>query len=128
MVDKGALEQLLRALDRSGPDLNELRVTRHPILEKRKGWKNPINQLVDDYNAYVEAYNERLDAGKLDDLTISDVVELLEDGWTWIKNTRCKYVTMTFDTRNGAVSTILDRDGHSIPHTEFKRQHSKAHD
>jgi ligand-binding sensor domain-containing protein len=46
--------------------------------------------------------------------TISGWVSDVAAGrWVWTRNTRCKYVTMFFDTRAGAYS-VKDRDGIEI--------------
>lgn len=39
--------------------------------------------------------------------------DVAEGRWTWVRNTRCKYVTMHFDTRAGAYC-VKDRDGNAI--------------
>lgn len=43
--------------------------------------------------------------------------------WSWVKNTRCKYVDIKFDTRRGAYR-ILDRDGNPITFEELCWQYS----
>lgn len=42
--------------------------------------------------------------------------------WTWCLNTRCKYVRVEIDTRDGGFARISDRDGNKISLTDLKRQ------
>lgn len=44
--------------------------------------------------------------------------------WSWVKNTRCKYVTIRIDTRRGVYS-IKDRDGREISLGQLFWQYSK---
>lgn len=41
--------------------------------------------------------------------------------WSWIKNSKCKYVSLRFDMRDGAF-VILDRDKNRITFGELKSQ------
>lgn len=41
--------------------------------------------------------------------------------WMWIKNMRCKYISLRIDMRDGTF-IILDRDGNRISFDDLKRQ------
>jgi hypothetical protein len=41
--------------------------------------------------------------------------------WVWFKNSRCKYISLKFDMRDGAF-IILDRDSKRITLEELKEQ------
>jgi hypothetical protein len=41
--------------------------------------------------------------------------------WSWVKNSKCKYVSLRFDMRDGAF-VILDRDKNRITFDELKGQ------
>lgn len=43
--------------------------------------------------------------------------------WSWVKNTRCKYVTLRIDARSGAYA-VLDRDDKPITANELEWQYS----
>jgi len=58
------------------------------------------------------------------DKTISFIKEATKDefdGWSWIKNGRCKYISLRIDMRDGGF-IILDRDGNRISLEELKHQ------
>lgn len=44
--------------------------------------------------------------------------------WTWWKNSRCKYINLRIDTRDGGFVRIFDRDGHEITLDELKYQYN----
>lgn len=48
---------------------------------------------------------------------------VLHSDWTWARNTRCKYVTISIDTRSGH-ATIMDRDRHQISTDQLEWQYS----
>ena len=56
---------------------------------------------------------------------VSELVEhiqkALDNGWVWYKNSRCKYVSVRIDTRDGH-SILCDRDGKVITLEEFDKQ------
>ena len=41
--------------------------------------------------------------------------------WSWISNSKCKYISLKFDMRDGAF-VILDRDKNRITFEELKKQ------
>lgn len=43
--------------------------------------------------------------------------------WTWVRNTRCKYVTLRIDTRRGAY-LVKDRDDQPLTANELEWQYS----
>jgi hypothetical protein len=45
------------------------------------------------------------------------------DDWTWCRNTRCKYVTLQIDTRDGGYVHIRDRDGNTLTIEDLARQY-----
>jgi hypothetical protein len=45
-------------------------------------------------------------------------------GWSWARNSDCKYVTLRIDTRRGA-HAILDRDGNAITFEHLAWQYSR---
>jgi len=47
--------------------------------------------------------------------------------WSWLRNSRCKYVTVRLDTRAGA-HALLDRDGHEITLDELRWQFPRDRD
>ena len=42
-------------------------------------------------------------------------------GWSWLNNSRCKYVSVRFDMRDGAF-VLLDRDGKRISLKDLENQ------
>lgn len=46
-------------------------------------------------------------------------------GWSWTRNTRCKYVDVRIDTRSGRCF-VMDRDGKFITLDQLAWQYSKA--
>ncbi len=61
-------------------------------------------------------------------VTFEQVREWLADveagRWSWVRNTRCKYVDMKFDTRRGAYA-LRDRDGNAITYEELRWQYGR---
>lgn len=61
-------------------------------------------------------------------LGAEDLLELIQNlssgtgVWTWTRNSRCKYVSMKFDMRDGAF-ILLDRDGKRIEASDLINQH-----
>ena len=45
--------------------------------------------------------------------------------WSWIKNSKCKYVSIRFDMRDGAF-VICDKDGNRINFSDLKYQYEYA--
>ena len=67
--------------------------------------------------------------------TLQEVVDFIKEvtegeylkrssGWTWIKNTPCKYVELRIDMRDGGF-VITDRDSNRISFEALKYQYSK---
>lgn len=56
---------------------------------------------------------------------IKDVLPVIEDmrrkKWSWAMNSRCKYIELRIDTRDGGC-IIMDRDGERISLDQLKRQ------
>jgi hypothetical protein len=47
--------------------------------------------------------------------------------WTWIANSRCKYIDLRIDMRDGA-TILMDRDGNKISIEELTYQHGRDND
>ncbi len=61
-----------------------------------------------------------------DIVTIETLAQWMSDvaigKWSWPANTRCKYVTLSIDTRRGAFR-VEDRDGHEITEEQLLWQY-----
>jgi hypothetical protein len=57
------------------------------------------------------------------DFILSAVKDRTE-GWLWVRNSRCKYVELRIDMRDGG-HLLFDRDGARIHFEELKFQHGK---
>ena len=57
------------------------------------------------------------------DEVIAFVKEASQDHtkWTWLSNSKCKYISLRFDMRDGAF-VILDRDKNRITFEDLKKQ------
>lgn len=73
------------------------------------------------------AYQERIAANKWHDIDeldafVSAIKRLSADdsNWSWARNTRCKYIELRFDMRDGGF-VMCDREGRiSIPELEWQ--------
>lgn len=48
------------------------------------------------------------------------------DQWAWVRNSKCKYVRVAIDTRDGGYVRLFDRDEKAITLAEFERQLGKG--
>jgi hypothetical protein len=82
---------------------------------------------------YIHSIQFKQDHDKWDN--IKDIFPLLEiirkkksafdmDKWTWLKNSRCKYIEIRIDTRDGGC-IIRDRDGNRISPKQLMYQYSE---
>ena len=53
------------------------------------------------------------------------MMHVASGSWTWVRNTRCKYVTLGIDTRRGAY-LANDRDGKPLTADELLWQYGAA--
>lgn len=44
------------------------------------------------------------------------------NGWSWVRNSQCKYISLRIDMRDGAF-VILNREGNRIPFEQLKYQY-----
>jgi hypothetical protein len=58
------------------------------------------------------------------DVLASWLSEVANGDWTWVQNSRCKYVTLKIDTRAGAYQ-VLDRDDKPLAVEELLYQHGR---
>jgi hypothetical protein len=75
------------------------------------------------------------DKTKLDALAVRPIVptadlatwlaDVAAERWSWVRNTKCKYVTLKIDTRRGAYC-IEDRDGNKIDLIDLTEQYGRA--
>ena len=58
---------------------------------------------------------------------VKDASRRVHDGWNWYRNTRCKYINVRIDMRDGHC-VIQDRHGTPISLEELKYQYKKDED